>query len=314
VTGAGPGATAALSLGSAAAWGAGDFTGGLASKRAHVFSVLVGAHASGIVLLSTIALAIAEPAPSRSALAWGAAAGLAGAVGLASLYRALSVGKMGLAAPVSAVLTAVLPVCVGIGSQGLPQARQLAGFALAAASIWLIARGDPSPGESGGPGGTGSGATGPGGTTSGGTGSASAQRRGLPRELPMAMLAGVGFSAYLVLTQRAGTVTVLWPLVMARAASLSVGLCGALALRQNPLPRDPGSLRLALLSGLLDSSGNALFVVATHVGRLDVAGVLASLYPVSTVVLARIVLRERFGRVQSLGMAAALLAIPLIAA
>ena len=92
------------------------------------------------MLLSAIALAVAEPAPSRAALAWGAAAGIAGAVGLASLYRALAIGKMGLAAPVSAVLTAVLPVCVGIGSQGLPRARQLAGFALAAASIWLIAR------------------------------------------------------------------------------------------------------------------------------------------------------------------------------
>jgi drug/metabolite transporter (DMT)-like permease len=305
VTGAGPAATAALSLGSAAAWGAGDFTGGLASKRAHVFSVLVGAHASGIVLLSAIALAIAEPAPSRAALAWGAAAGIAGAIGLASLYRALAVGKMGLAAPVSAVLTAVLPVCVGIGSQGLPRARQLAGFALAAASIWLIARGEPSGDESGG---------GPGGTASSATSPAGARARGLPRELPLAMLAGAGFSAYLVLTQRAGTVTVLWPLVMARTASLSFGLCGALALRERPLPRDLRSLRLALVSGLLDSSGNALFVLATHAGRLDVAGVLASLYPVSTVLLARVVLRERFGRVQSLGMAAALVAIPLIAA
>ncbi|GAC1344140.1 MAG: hypothetical protein NVSMB23_18710 [Myxococcales bacterium] len=120
---AGPASTAALSLASAGAWGAGDFTGGLASKRAHVFSVLVAAHASGIVLLSVLALALGEPAPSRPALAWGAAAGIAGAVGLASLYRALAVGKMGLAAPVAAVLTAVLPVCVGIAAQGAPRGR-----------------------------------------------------------------------------------------------------------------------------------------------------------------------------------------------
>jgi drug/metabolite transporter (DMT)-like permease len=306
VNGAGPAATAALSLGSAVAWGAGDFTGGLASKRAHPFSVLVGAHASGIALLAVIALAVAEPAPSRAALAWGAAAGIAGAVGLASLYRALAIGKMGLAAPVSAVLTAVLPVCVGIGSQGLPRARQIAGFALAAASIWLIARGDPPAPASGGAGGPASNGT--------GTGPHGARARAFPRELPLAMLAGVGFSAYLVLTQRAGTVTVLWPLVMARTASLTFGLCGALVLREKPLPRDLRSLRLALLSGLLDSSGNALFVLATRAGRLDVAAVLASLYPVSTVLLARFILHERFGRVQRLGMAAALVAIPLIAA
>ncbi|GAC1605114.1 MAG: hypothetical protein NVS4B10_18450 [Myxococcales bacterium] len=128
------------------------------------------------------------------------------------------------------------------------------------------------------------------------------------------MLAGVGFSAYLVLTQRAGAATVLWPLVTARTASLCFGLCGALAVRESPLPRDHRALRLGLLSGLLDASGNALFVLATHTGRLDVASVLASLYPVTTVLLARIVLHERFGRVQRLGMVAALVAIPLIAA
>lgn len=288
----GPAATAALSLGSAAAWGAGDFTGGLASKRAHVFPVLVAAHASGIVLLSSIALAAGEPAPSRQALAWGALAGVAGAIGLSSLYRALAIGRMGLAAPVAAVLTAMLPVCVGIGSQGLPRARQLAGFALAAVSIWLVAGADPG------------GQHPPSGKPA----------RGFPRELPLAVLAGLGFSAYLVLTQRAGAATVLWPLVTARAASLSFGLCGALAARAPPLPRDRRALRLALLSGLLDSSGNALFVLATRAGRLDVASVLASLYPATTVLLARIVLRERFGRVQLLGMAAALIAIPLIAA
>ena len=283
--------SAALALSAAAAWGAGDFTGGVASRRAHVFSVLVAAHASGIVLLSALALLVSEPAPARGALGWAALAGIAGAVGLSALWRAFAVGKMGIAAPVAAVLTAVLPVLVGIASAGLPRPRQLAGFACAAAGIWLVAR------SGGGP--------------AGGAGVAG-QRR-FPRELPFAILSGAGFSAYLVLTQRAGTGTVLWPLAAARCSSMLCGLLGCLAARASPLPRDRRSLAIALLSGLLDSSGNALFVLATHAGRLDVASVLASLYPVSTVVLARLLLGERFSRTQLAGMVATLAAIPLIA-
>lgn len=288
-------ASAALGLFSAAAWGAGDFTGGLASRRAHVFAVLVCAHASGIVLLLALALGTAEPAPAAAALAWAAAAGVSGAVGLTALWRAFSLGRMGVAAPVAAVLTAVLPVMVGIGAAGLPLPRQLAGFALAAAGIWLIARGgDPAPPAA--------------------RETAPPPARRFPRELPFAVLSGVAFSAYLVLTQRAGTGTVFWPLAFARLSSLTCGLAGCLAARQRPIPRDGRGLRAALLSGLLDASGNALFVLATRAGRLDVASVLASLYPASTVLLARLVLRERFGRTQLAGMAAALLAIPLIAA
>src|SRR5258708_5374256 len=139
--------TTALGLSAAAAWGAGDFTGGVASRRAHVFAVLVAAHASGIVLLSALALLVSEPAPARAALGWAALAGIAGAVGLTALWRAFAVGKMGIAAPVAAVLTAVLPVLVGIASAGLPLPRQLAGFACAAARISLVARsgGEPPP-------------------------------------------------------------------------------------------------------------------------------------------------------------------------
>ena len=116
-----------------------------------------------------------------------------------------------------------------------------------------------------------------------------------------------------MLTQRAGTATVLWPLAAARFSSMLCGLLGCLAARTSPLPRDRRGLLIALLSGLFDSCGNALFVLATHAGRLDVASVLASLYPVSTVVLARLVLGERFSRMQLVGMAATLAAIPLIA-
>src|SRR5258708_38019940 len=141
--------TTALGLPAAAAWGAGAFTGGVASRRAHVFAVLVAAHAAGIVLLSALALLVSEPAPARAALGWAALAGIAGAVGLTALWRAFAVGKMGIAAPVAAVLTAVLPVLVGIASAGPPLPRQPAGFARAPGGRWLGARtgGPPGPGR-----------------------------------------------------------------------------------------------------------------------------------------------------------------------
>ncbi len=129
-----------LSLLAAASWGGGDFAGGLASKRASVFRVVAVAHACGLVATLAMALLLGEAIPPASALAWGAFAGFVGAFGVAALYRALAIGRMGVVAPVAAVVTGVLPVLVGIRSEGLPDKLQLGGFALALISIWLVAR------------------------------------------------------------------------------------------------------------------------------------------------------------------------------
>ena len=272
---------AALSLGAAAVWGGGDFAGGIATKRANVFRVVAGAHACGLVLMLLLAWLTGEPFPPRSSLGWGVLAGISGAFGIAALYKALAIGRMGIIAPVASVVTAILPVMVGIRSEGMPDRIQLAGFALALVSIWLVARPDGEIDSH--------------------------------RGLGLAILAGVMFGLFLVAGKQAGHDGVFWPLVAARAASTLLMLV-IVAFS----PRDTRSLRAALvpilLSGLLDSIANAMFIAATRHGRLDVAAVLSSLYPASTVILARVLLKERLSASQNAGIVGALASVAIISA
>jgi drug/metabolite transporter (DMT)-like permease len=273
-------AAVVFGLASALSWGAGDFSGGLAAKRAPVFGVLAIGHAVGLLLLIGLALLWREPLPAVADLGWGLAAGLAGAVGLASLYRALAIGQMGIVAPLSAVLTAALPALFGALTEGLPGALKLVGFVLALVGIWLVA----------------------------GTGVSADARDGRG----LAVLAGCAFGLFFILMHRAGESAVFWPLVAARMASL--GLVLAIALARHQLLRPDRRLLIpVLLSGALDVAGNAFFVLASQVGRLDVAAILASLYPASTVLLAALLLGERVQRVQAVGILAVLVAIALIA-
>ena len=272
---------AAFSLGAAAVWGGGDFAGGIATKRANVFRVVAGAHACGLVLMLLLAWLTREPVPPRASLEWGVAAGVSGAFGIAALYKGLAIGRMGIIAPVASVITGVLPVLVGIRTEGMPDRFQLAGFVLALISIWLVAR--------------------PGGEID--------SHRGIG----LAMLAGVMFGLFLVAGKQAGHDGVFWPLVAARTASTLLVLAIVVF-----SPRDVRPLRAALipilLSGLLDSAANALFIAATRHGRLDVAAVLSSLYPASTVILARVLLKERLSATQNAGIVGALVSVALISA
>ncbi len=202
---------AGLSLGAAAVWGGGDFAGGIATKRANVFRVVAGAHACGLVLMLLLAWLTGEPVPPRSSLWWGVAAGVSGAFGIAALYKALAIGRMGIVAPVASVITGILPVLFAIRTEGMPDRIQLAGFALALVSIWLVAR--PS-GEI-----------------------------DSHRGLGLAVLAGVMFGLFLVAGKQAGHHGVFWPLVAARTASTLLMLI-IVAFS----PRDTRSLRAALRS------------------------------------------------------------------
>jgi len=268
-----------LSLLAAASWGGGDFSGGLATKRASVFRVVAVAHTCG--LLATLAMAVlsGESLPPPSALGWGVFAGFIGAFGIVALYRALAIGRMGVVAPVAAVVTGVLPVLVGIRSEGMPSTNQLGGFVLALISIWLVAR----PNE----------------------------YVDSHRGIGLAALAGIAFGMFLIAGKHAGRDGVFWPLVAARFVST-----GLMVVLVGFLPRDPQPLRPVLwpviLSGLLDAAGNALFIAATRHGRLDVAAVLSSLYPASTVILARFLLKERIAGLQAVGIALALTSVALV--
>jgi drug/metabolite transporter (DMT)-like permease len=268
-----------FSLLAAFAWGGGDFSGGLATKRANVFRVVAVAHAAGLALMLAMALTTREPVPPLSSLLWGAFAGFIGAFGIVALYRALAIGRMGVVAPTAAVVTGVLPVLIGTYTEALPDRLQLAGFVFALVGIWLVA-GNSDSGNS---------------------------REGVG----LAALAGVMFGFFLIAGKQAGHAGIFWPLVAARGVSTCLMLIFISFSPRNSRPLG-NALPIALVSGLLDSVGNALFIAATRHGRLDVAAVLSSLYPATTVVLARYLLKEQIGGMQSVGIACALVSVALI--
>ena len=234
---------------------------------------------SKYLLLAGLALIWREPFPSPLDMLWGGLAGLAGVIGLIAFYSALSIGRMGIAAPVSAVLTASIPVLFSAFTEGLPSLLQLGGFVLALLAIGLISRPERS--------------------------------KGRPEGIGLALLAGCGFGCFFILISRASHTATFWPLAAARFTSV-LFLFLMMRIRQQQIQPRMTLTPLVLLAGVLDAIGNAFFVLAAHTGRLDVAAVLSSLYPAATVLLAAFVLRERATRIQAMGILLALLAVPLI--
>jgi len=264
---------------SALTWGAGDFFGGVAAKRSSLFSVIIFSQIAGAALLTAMALLFAEPLPPFPVLLVGGGAGILGDIGLMSLYYALSRGKMGVAAPVSGVVAAMIPVLVGAVVEGLPGALQAAGFVLAVAGIWLVARSETS-----------------------------AMRL---TDLGLPIIAGIGFGVFYIVIDQVSNIAVYWPLVAARLFSITLLVLVGLVLRQ-PLTPARGQLPVIAVSGMLDAGGNVFFALAALAGRLDIAGVLSSLYPATTVVMAGLFLKERLSRPQTVGVVATLAAIVLI--
>jgi drug/metabolite transporter (DMT)-like permease len=268
------------SLSAALTWGAADFSGGLATKTVNPFRVVVVAHATGLVFMIALALAFGEPMASGRAMLFGAIAGAVGGIGLAAFYKSLAVGTMGINAPLSAVITAIVPLAYSFMTEARPQGIRIAGFVLALVSIWIMA----------------------------------APRGGIERSqqgLGLAIVAGIGFGGFLLLMKLAGPQGVFWPLASARAASFSLMLILVLLSRAHGRV-DARALKFMIVAGILDSGANALYVMAAQRGRLDVAAVLSSMYPASTLILARFVLKERLSRLQACGTIAALVAVGLI--
>jgi uncharacterized membrane protein len=275
--------TVLFGLSASLCWGSGDFCGGLASRHSKATSVVTIAHATGFLLMVVLAVIWREPFPTSFDLIWGVLAGLAGVIGLVAFYSALSLGRMGIIAPVSAVLTATIPVLFSAFTQVQPSPIQIAGFALALFAIVFISRPESA--------------------------------KGRPRGIWLALLAGCGFGTFFVLISRVHQDETFWPLAVARLTSVLFLLCMA-SVRRDRVRLEGRSVvpPLVLLAGILDAIGNAFFVLAAHSGRLDIASILSSLYPAATVLLAALVLRERVTRIQTFGILLALLAIPLISA
>jgi drug/metabolite transporter (DMT)-like permease len=265
----------------ALAWGIGDFSGGLATRRANALGVVVAAQVISLPLIGLLILAFPEPALSPQDWLWAGAAGVAGGLGLVALYTALSRGQMALTAPVAAVLGAAIPIAFGAMTEGLPTALQLIGFGLALLGIWLVS--DPfHPGRS-------------------------------PTGLGLALVAGTGFGLFFICIDRVSAGSVFQPPLFTRLGSSALLSLVAVTRRQKWLPGRK-ALPIVVLAGVFDVAGNILFMAATQHGRLDIATILGSQYPAVTVVLAGIVLKERFAPLQAVGVGAILLANVLIAA
>jgi drug/metabolite transporter (DMT)-like permease len=272
-------ASATYALGAVCSWGVSDFLGGYTARRFQAFFLAAIGHVSGTIMMVAIALASREPFPQQPQLLWACAAGIAGGISLAFFYSALSQGNMGIAAPVAAILSAGIPTVFALIHEGFPGFVPCAGFALALAGIWLVSRPDGG---------------------------------GRPKGLALAITAGLGFALFYIFIKKTGSGNALWIAAVARAASLAVTGTITLAGRRFS-PTYPAGFWIGLLAGCIDVSGTYFFVRASQTGRLDTAVVLSSLYPAITVLLARIFLDEKFNRWKTIGVLAALAAIPMIA-
>jgi drug/metabolite transporter (DMT)-like permease len=272
-----------LGAGSGLLWGTADFVGGLQSRRLPALAVVLWSQLAGGILLLGVALASGEQ-PDAHGLLWGSAAGAVGALGLLSFYRGLAVGAMSIVAPVSGC-GAILPVIVSFATGHPPGLVADAGIVVALAGVVLVSIHSESEAHPSG-------------------------RPGLA--LGLAGLAALGFGAFFVLLQHAGSGSShLWPVVGARIGSLALLLTIVIA-GWRPLPW-PGTRMLPVAgAGLADATANALWLLAATQGNLGVAAVLGSLYPVATVILGRLVLSERLSSMQGAGIAMALVGVALV--
>lgn len=279
---------ASYSLGAVFAWGTSDFIGGYAVRRANAFLFTCIAHLSGAILMLSLAWMTHSAFPAASSVKWALAAGFLAGLSLAIFYRALSTGRMGLVAPVAAIVSAAIPTLVTVFTQGLPSGLRIAGYVLAAAGIWLISR---------------------------------PEEVGRPEGLGLAALAGLCFAGFFLCFKQAGAGSALWIAGIARVCSFTVTgvLVLSSALSSGSVKTffaqaiTPAGAGFGVVAGLIDVTGSFVFIRATQTGSLDVAVVISSLYPAITVLLARIFLKESFTRWKTVGMLAAIVAVPLIA-
>jgi drug/metabolite transporter (DMT)-like permease len=273
-----------LAFASSVTWGTGDFLGGLKSRRLPLLNVLVGTQLAGFALIGAYVAIRGDAPPAGDIFLWAPLSGLAGALGLAAFYRGLAVGNMGVVAPISST-AAVVPLVVGVAGGDRPAAVQYAGIALALAGVALASREEVGGGLRG--------------NTARGAG--------------LALLSALGFGLFFVGIDNASDEDVAWAIFFNRAASVTVLLAAFAALRP-PLAARRSDLPVLGLIGACDISANAMFAVASTKGLVSLVSVLGSLYPLTTVALAAVVLRERPHRVAQIGVALALSGVVLIAA
>jgi len=274
----------ALSLAASWCWGVADFTGGLKTRRLPVPLVLLFVEGIGLVWVLGAIAASGEALPSGRAVAASLVAGVAGVVALGAFYRALAIGTMSVVAPISAT-GVVLPVAVGVATGDALSVVVSAGLVVTIVGVLLASREQHKTADA-----------------------AAASRL----SLVLALLAAVGFGSYFVLSDVAADESILWLLALARLVVVPVLVAIVLVVHApRPVAGDATAL---VLAGTLDVAATGLYAVAATKGAISIVSVVGSLYPVTTVLLARVVLHERIRRIQAAGVAAAFAGVALIVA
>ena len=291
-TGIRPFASVGLGLAAAAAWGGSDFTGGLGSRRAPAILITASGHLITLLALLAICTLGDLPLPHRTEFFEAAIGGVEGSLALVAFYRALAMGAMGLTAALTGLLTALVPVLFGLWSEGLPTPLAAAGLLLGGLAIFLVCySGRHSPGHN-----------------------------TPPFALLLGAISGIGFGVQLILFKLAARDGVLWALTSARIGGvlgMTVILLFAWPRRSGSKSQEQGRIwsgfwRVGILAGALDTIGNLGYTLSAHSGRLDLAATVSSLYPGFTILLAALILRERPTRMQTAGMAVALVSVVLL--
>ena len=277
-----------LALVSAVCYGAADFIGGVTAKRASTLAVVVVSQLAGLLILLSILPLLPTTAPARTDFLWGALAGVCGGGGVALLYRALAIGVMAVVAPTTAVCAVVIPVFVSVALGERLAAATFGGIALAIVAIILVSQ-----------------------SNDGGSGRAGETDERRKKAFVLAVLSGIAIGFFFVALARTSSQAGLWPLVAARSAS--VILFAVMAFLTSQSLRIPAAiLGIVAAGGALDMLANLFYLLASRTGPLSVVVTLASLYPASTVVLARLVLHERLSARQWVGVGCALVAVAVI--
>lgn len=281
-----------LGLAAAATYGAADFAGGLVSRRVHPICVVFVSQIAGVLILLCV-LPLEGSAFDGGAVAWGAAAGIGGGGGVVFLYRGLARARMSVVAPITAVEAAIIPVLYGLVTGEEPGWLALTGIAIALVAVALVSA--PRAED---------------------TGSRIAPRGAARLSQPGlgdALLAGLGFGCFFIFLSHAGETSGMWPLVGSKMSSISlVALAGVVA--RTSLKPAAGTWGAILLAGVLDVAANVFYLLASRAGLLTLAAVATSLYPASTVLLARVVLHERMAGAQLVGLVLVVAGVAMMAA
>ena len=272
-------------ISTALCWGTADFIGGSASRRAGAYRMTLGTVACGLLFLLPAAIIMQDVPLSRHGWLLGMLAGTFDSVGILLLYMSMTAGRLSLAAPVSALTSAALPVVYGMVTLGIPELPVIAGLILALASVWLVSRG----------------------------GEAGQQGRIRCSDLYLPLLSGSCLGIFLVLMHTNSHTAMFWPMIAVRCGGVITLLCLSTAFMFRVQSVAAFPWRLIFLTGLLDVGGNYFYILAGQMGRMDVAAVLSSLFPGTTVFLAWLILKEHISRLQLVGILLALCAIVLFA-